>query len=241
MSLRDIKPFGVYLLVSGVMTSLLLYVMEIKVEKLTDLSLLQRANSFTTGRESKMDLAKAYRLGHSPIRTQIFWVEMRDIPLFCASQFVRSNVGVQFFQLSMRTDRGGEDFREVCAELAKEVELNCFLTESEQREAEGQIAENIRSLSERFDRYTPADLACVINAEAIINMSRKRLCAKASAETREIWEAVIEKVSECDPDLAKHCVKPCVHCGFCREAKPCGYMNTRIYEKQREDYLKLFE
>lgn len=215
--------------------------MEIIVEKLTDLSLLQRANSFTTGRESKMDLAKAYKLGHSPARTQIFWVGMRDIPLFCASQFVRSNVGVQFFQLSKRTDRGGEDFRDVCEELAKEVELNGLLTESEQRKAEEQIAAEIRGLSERFDRYTPVDLACVINAEAIINMSRKRLCAKASAETREIWGKVVEEVRKCDPDLANHCVKPCVYCGFCRESKPCGFMKTDAYEKQREDYLKLFE
>lgn len=216
--------------------------MDIKVEKLTDLSLLQRANSFTTGRESKMDLAKAYRLGHSPIRTQIFWAEMRDIPLFCASQFVRSNVGVQFFQLSRRPDRGGEDFREVCEELAKEVETNCLLLyETQRNEADKEIAEDIRSLSQRFDRYTPVDLACVINAEAIINMSRKRLCAKASAETREIWGKVVEEVRKCDPDLANYCVKPCVYCGFCREAKPCGYMKTRIYEKQREEYLKLFE
>lgn len=229
--------------------------MDIKVTKLTDLSLLQKANSFTTGKDSKMDLAKAYKLGHSPIRTQIFWVEMRDIPLFCASQFVRSHVGVKYmdneeadedldiqgFQLSKRTDRGGEDFREVCEDLAKEVELNGILSESEQREAERQIADEIRSLSERFDRYTPVDLACVINAEAIITMSRKRLCAKASAETREIWGKVVEDVRQCDPDLAKHCVKPCVYCGFCREAKPCGYMKTDAYKKQREDFLKLFE
>lgn len=214
--------------------------MDIKVTKLTDLSLLQKVNSFTTGRESKMDLAKAYRLGHSPIRTQIFLVELHDVPAFVVGHLVRHIHAIPFVQ-SKRTDRGGEDFREVCAELAKEVELNCFLTESEQREAEGQIAENIRSLSDRFDRYAPQSMALLLNAEEIINISRKRLCAKASAETREIVEAAIDKVSECDPDLAKHCVKPCVHCGFCREAKPCGYMKTRIYEKQRENYLKLFE
>lgn len=214
--------------------------MDIKVTKLTDLSLLQKVNSFTTGRESKMDLAKAYRLGHSPIRTQIFLVELHDVPAFVVGHLVRHIHAIPFVQ-SKRTDRGGEDFREVCAELAKEVELNCFLTESEQREAEGQIAENIRSLSDRFDRYAPQSMALLLNAEEIINISRKRLCAKASAETREIVEAAIDKVSECDPDLAKHCVKPCVYCGFCREAKPCGYMKTRIYEKQRENYLKLFE
>lgn len=214
--------------------------MDIKIEKLTDLSLLQRANSFTTGKDSKMDLAKAYRLGHSPTRTQIFLVELHDAPAFVVGHLVRHIHAIPFVQ-SKRTDRGGEDFREVCAELAKEVELNCFLTESEQREAEGQIAENIRRLSDRFDRYAPQSMALLLNAEEIINISRKRLCAKASAETREIWEKVIDEVSKCDLDLANHCVKPCVYCGFCREAKPCGFMKTDAYSRQREDYLKLFE
>lgn len=214
--------------------------MEVKVTKLTDLSLLQKANSFTTGRDSKMDLAKAYKLGHSPIRTQLFWIEMRDIPLFCASQIVRSNVGVQFFQLSKRPDRGGKDFREVCSELAIEVELNWSLPQSEQWKADERIAGVIQCLPKRFDRYTPTDLACIINAEAIINMSHKRLCAKASAETREIWEKIVEEIRKCDRDLANYCVKPCVHCGFCREAKPCGFTKKDIYQILREDYLKLF-
>lgn len=215
--------------------------MYIKVTKLTDLSLLQKVNSFTTGRESKMDLAKAYRLGHSPIRTQIFLVELYDAPAFVVGHLVRHIHAIPFVQ-SKRTDRGGEDFREVCADLAKEVETNCLLLYEDQRnEADKSIADEIKSLSDRFDRYAPQSMALLLNAEEIINISRKRICAKASAETREICEAVIDKVSECDPDLAKHCVKPCVHCGFCREAKPCGYMKTRIYEKHREDYLKLFE
>lgn len=212
--------------------------MDIKIEKLTDLSLLQRANSFTTGKDSKMDLAKAYKLGHSPIRTQIFWVEMRDIPLFCASQFVRSNVGVQFFQLSKRTDRGGGDFRQVCEDLANDLTIAWNNSYSEMH---GDAIIDIRCLPDNFDRYAHTDLACIINAEAIITMSKKRLCAKASAETREIWGKVIDEVRKCDPDLANHCVKTCVYCGFCREAKTCGYMNTRIYKKEREDYLKLFE
>lgn len=215
--------------------------MNIKVKRVTPPDLWRECAEYTTGKDCKMSWSKMLALGHSPIRASIYFVEMIDIPLFCASQFVRSNVGVQFFQLSKRTDRGGEDFREVCADLAKEVELNGLLTESEQREAEEQIADEIRSLSERFDRYTPVDLACVINAEAIINMSRKRLCAKASSETRAIWGRVIDEVRECDPDLANHCVKPCVYCGFCREAKSCGFTKTVAYEKQRGDYLKLFE
>lgn len=210
--------------------------MEVKITKLTDLPLLQKANSFTTGRDSKMDLAKAYRLGHSPIRTQIFFLEMRDIPLFVASQLVRSHIGVQFFQMSKRTDRGGEDFRDVCYTIVNEIQLNGCGSCHGNRE----ILDAIESLPERFDRYTPTDLACIINAEAIINMSHKRLCAKVSAETRTLWKEVVRKLTACDPYLAPYCVKPCVHCGFCREAKPCGFLQTERFKTMRDDYLKLF-
>ena len=92
--------------------------MNVTVTKLTDVELLRKANSFTTGHESHMTLAKAYAYQHSPIRTQLFWIECREIPLFVASQLVRSHVGVQFFQQSKRTDRGGCDFRKECEDLA---------------------------------------------------------------------------------------------------------------------------
>lgn len=224
--------------------------MEINVEKLTDVNLLQRANSFTTGHESHMSLAKAYRYGHSPIRTQMFWIEMRDIPLFCASQFVRSHVGVQWFQRSKRTDRGGEDFREECKEGIEKINLanemiECSYTDdppyTEIREAMDYAKECFETFPNRFDRYAPTDLACLINAEAIINMSHKRRCMKASKETRKIWEQVLEHVKEVDPDLAKFCVKPCVHKGFCSEPKPCGWCGGKWYGHEREEYLKLCE
>lgn len=215
--------------------------MEVKVAKLTHLSLLQKANSFTTGRDSKMDLAKAYKFGHSPIRTQLFWIEMRDIPLFVASHLVRSHVGIQCFQLSKRPDRGGKDFKQVCEDISNKVNTIPYIDSGYvYSEAVETISEMINDLPYEFDRYAPPDLACIINAEAIINMSHKRLCAKASAETREIWGKIVEEIRKCDRDLANYCVKPCVHCGFCREAKPCGFTKTDIYQILREDYLKLF-
>lgn len=219
--------------------------MEISVEKLTSVDLLRRANSFTTGHESHMDLAKAYRYEHSPIRTQMFWIEMRDIPLFCASQFVRSHVGVQWYQRSRRTDRGGADFREICNDVVEDLG-NIYTAIDEGKEYEPlDILGNARAIAEmpdEFDRYAPTDLACLINAEAIINMSHKRLCAKASKETREIWEQVLsEGIANVDPDLYQFCVMPCVHKGFCSEPKSCGWCGGKMYGRQREKYLKLFE
>lgn len=218
--------------------------MKISIEKLTSVDLLQRANSFTTGHDSKMTLAKAYKYGHSPIRTQMFWIEMRDIPLFCASQFVRSHVGVQWYQRSKRTDRGGADFREICKDVAEDLG-NIYTAIDEGKEYEPlDILGNARAVEEmpyEFDRYAPTDLACLINAEAIINMSHKRLCTKASKETREIWEQVLFHLTSVDIDLMSVCVKPCIACGLCREPKPCGYMNTEHYENMRKRYIKLFE
>lgn len=220
--------------------------MNIKVKKLTDLNLLREANRFTTGNESQMSLATAYRLKHSPIRTQIFWLEMRDIPLFVASQLVRSHVGIQCYQLSKRTDRGGADFSEECDRLKSEVRELCDcegfteLTNGEIRDKYDSLAYEVAALPKHFDRYAPTDLAMLINAEAIMNMSAKRLCMKASKETREIWQRTLELIEEIDPDLVKFCRKPCVITGVCREGKSCGFMATNEYIAQRKFYKLLF-
>ena len=218
--------------------------MNIKVRKLISVELLREANSFTTNKESKMSLQTAYRLKHSPIRTQIFWIEMRDIPLFVASQLVRSHVGIQCFQLSKRTDRGGEDFREECEEIAA-MAGTIFPTDEYSFEEEYQhratTADAIRLLSRQFDRYAPTNLAMLINAEAIMSMSAKRLCAKASKETREIWQKTLELIEEVDPDLVKFCKKPCVLSGVCRESKSCGYMASESYLTERRLYKNLFK
>lgn len=228
--------------------------MEISVVKLTGVDLLRRANSFTTNKESKMDLATAYKYAHSPIRTQLFWIEMRNIPLFCASQFVRSHVGVQWYQRSKRTDRGGADFREICTNLALDICMARTRAETTYEDNNnldegalnlihnlGPTEVKVANLHKHFDRFAPTDLACLINAEAIINMSHKRLCAKASKETREIWEQVLFRLTSVDIDLLSVCVKPCIACGLCREPKPCGYVNTEHYKNMRKRYLNLFE
>lgn len=223
--------------------------MNIKVTKLTNVDLLRKANSFTTGKESGMSLKTAYRTLHSPARTQLFTIEFEGIPLFVASQLVRSKVGVEWWQRSKRTDRGGEDFRIECHDFGQRLDIiaeNVDEGLSEKKADEltqtlGEMENEVKAWSLRFDRYAPTDLMCLINAEAIINMSRKRLCAKASKETREIWQKVCELIEECDPDLYPHLVKPCVATGVCREHKPCGYIKTMAFPCEREYYKSLFK
>lgn len=215
--------------------------MNIKVRKLIGVELLREANSFTTSKESKMSLLTAYKTKHSPCRTQIFWIEMRDIPLFVASQFVRSHVGIQCYQLSKRTDRGGASLVEECAGWVEGLERVESGQNEDVMEMISLVKEEFKTLPERFDRYAPTDLAMLINAEAIMNMSAKRLCAKASKETREIWQKTLELIEEVDPDLVKFCKKPCVLSGVCRESKSCGYMASESYLTERRLYKNLFK
>ena len=82
------------------------------------------------------------------------------------------------------------------------------------------------------------DMTC--NAQAFINISRKRLCKGcASRETREAWELVIEFLKHIDPILAEKCVPECVYRGFCPEKdRCCGYVNTEEYKKRLKEYRK---
>ena len=69
-----------------------------------------------------------------------------------------------------------------------------------------------------------------VNAQALITISRKRLCRQASKETREVWAAVIEAVRAVEPELASVCVPDCVYRGHCNEMKPCGYAESTVYK-----------
>ena len=74
------------------------------------------------------------------------------------------------------------------------------------------------------------------NTQALINMSRKRLCNQASPETREVMQAMKEEVAKQDPLTADVMVKECIYRGFCPELKPCGYTNTEQYLKELKKY-----
>ena len=139
---------------------------------------------------------------------------------------MRSHVGVQFFQISKRIDRGGEDFKEVCIDIMNNIDNPDSIIK-------------ISELPTKFDRYAPTDLAFIINAEALINMSHKRLCNKASIETREIVGAIKEKIKTIDPELYKHLVPMCIYRGgICSEPNSCGLNKSEIFKKMLENYLK---
>ena len=82
----------------------------------------------------------------------------------------------------------------------------------------------------------PVRLQMQINAQAFINISRKRLCTQASSETRKIWIMILEELAEIDYPLYRSCVAECVYRGHCPEYKPCKYTETALYNIELENY-----
>lgn len=81
----------------------------------------------------------------------------------------------------------------------------------------------------------PVNLLISANAQALINISRKRLCGKAHPETRKVWESVVRLMRDVDEVMAKFMVRECVYRGgICHEDKPCGLFAKRQTIK---DYL----
>lgn len=76
------------------------------------------------------------------------------------------------------------------------------------------------------------------NAQAIINISRKRLCKQASPETREAWKKFVKELYTVDENLASVCVPDCVYRGHCFEYASCGYHTTEKFQKALAQYRK---
>lgn len=84
------------------------------------------------------------------------------------------------------------------------------------------------------------NLQLSLNAQEIINISKLRLCYKASYETRKIWMQVVEELGKIEPHLAAACVPQCIYRGFCPESKSCGKVDTHVFPVYRENYKHLF-
>lgn len=81
---------------------------KVKITKLTDTDLLNQAFQRTGRGTMNVSLLDAYRWEHSPMRTQLFWVEMDGIALFASTHILRHTTGAEPFIRTQRPDRGGD-------------------------------------------------------------------------------------------------------------------------------------
>lgn len=76
----------------------------------------------------------------------------------------------------------------------------------------------------KADRWSLVNHAMLANAQALINMARKRLCANAHVETQAVMFAVWSKIAGGWPELADAMTPECEYRGRCVELRPCGRM-----------------
>ena len=81
------------------------------------------------------------------------------------------------------------------------------------------------------------------NIQSLIDISRKRLCNCADAETIKYWKGLIEAVAEYDPIIAWACVPEGIHRGGCPECfSDCKVCNSILGQMEHpEDMVARYE
>ena len=77
-----------------------------------------------------------------------------------------------------------------------------------------------------------------VNLQALINISKKRLCGKADKATIELWDLVVDEVVKHDIIVASCLVPECIYRGLnCFEFKSCNYYKTISAKDELANYL----
>lgn len=151
--------------------------------------------------------AKMLLAEHSPIRLLEYDWSWSEIMQWVTTHLVRHHEGCEKFVHTQRGDR---------RTLLEEY--------------------NVSSRNE-LPQGATNDMDMTANAQALINISRKRLCSCASKETREAWQQVKAAIAEIDPVMASKMVPECIYRGFCPEfMNPCGYSKTEKYQQDLKKY-----
>ena len=97
--------------------------------------------------------------------------------------------------------------------------------------------------NDRQDKYNrneapqsaPVKMILDMNAEELITIMHKRLCAQASLETRRVAEMMRAAVLEKCPEFSDVLVPNCVYRnGLCTEFKPCGAAESLLKRYKEE-------
>lgn len=220
----------------------------VSVRKITDVDLLQEACATTFLGMSHATLISLYKSEHSPVRTQMFWISLKNIPLFISTHLIRHHVGSVPFQLTCRNDRNGgnpgliDKADAINEKLAMLLSMINRSTYSDQKDLIHSVIEDLNWLKANADRYTPVNLGLCINAQSLIDMSKLRLCTgRAAQETVTVFRAIKNEIAKIDPDLALMMVRKCVYRnGLCGEQRCCGFNHTAEFEAELKDYVSHF-
>ena len=187
----------------------------VEVRKLTDWNEVLNAARFTV---NKGDLEKEpshefktsiLTAEHSPIRSLIFVITLYNVPTWVSQHIARHD---KFAGHTMREGEGDDHF------VATQRSDRTGVDRSELSQEE------------------LVDHRILLNAQDMINISKKRLCNCASPETRFVWQKVKEEVGKIEPELASRMVRECVYRGFCPEISRCGFTNTQNYNDELFNY-----
>ena len=164
---------------------------------------------------------------HSPIRLLEYDFTIENLRQWVTVHLVRHHEGCEKFVHTQRQDINSEV--EVITKRLIEV-----------LQEEGLLHEGWKERDYMFQgEGNDMDMTC--NAQAFINISRKRLCMGCtSPETRLAWKLVIDALREVDPILAEKCAPECIYRGFCPETERCcGYVNTDAYQERLKEYRSI--
>lgn len=199
--------------------------------------------------KSNQSLLSIYKSEHSPVRTQLFWIKLENIPLFVATHLIRHHVGVVPFQLTCRPDRkgGNTNFKGRINEVVKTIQsINDNFAKgsrytSEDAESFNRAVSTLEWTTENTDRETPVNLGLCVNAQALIDMAKVRMCYQASPETRMVFESIRKEVSDVDKSLTEMMVCKCIYRnGLCGEPNCCGFNHTPAFKVMLDNYLMNF-
>lgn len=222
----------------------------VSVRKLTDEELLREACAATFIGESHATLSQLYRAEHSPVRTQLFWITLKNIPLYVSTHLLRHHVGSVPFQLTCRDDRNGgnpglpgriDNLVERLKSLLSDWHKGGMITGPHIEEEESIVSE-LLWLKDNADRQTPVNLSLCVNAQSLIDMAKLRLCTGcAAAETVTVFREIKNQIAKIDPALAAMMVRKCVYRnGLCGETHCCGFNSTSAFEVELRDYTSRF-
>ena len=161
---------------------------------------------------------------HSPIKLVEYLISFKDLRQWVGVHLLRHEHMLPFIH-SQRVDRR-EDIDSLTERVMSIIEEDVKSDESFNKR-------------DYLFQGEPNDQDFVVNAQTLINISRKRLCHCASKETREAWVAVKEAIKEFDPIMASFMVPNCIYRGRCPEMNTCGYYKTDKFKKELEEYWNL--